>query len=128
MGLIESMVRWALPAPAAHVLDVAEEMPAAVAAFTGAWNRGAGPIVALREFAAHTDNALDDEAVEQLEAWLRWAIARLDQACAGGAWLSEREASIRGGVDAIFAVAFGAAFQTAAWRDMLRAWSGPSER
>jgi len=123
VSVLDTIARLVLPVELARALDVAEEIPAAVAAARAALDAGRGPLVALREFASRTDGRLDDEAVAQIEAWLTSAIGALDAACAGGAWLSEREPQIRGGVETALATAFGAAYQAAAWRNRIREWT-----
>lgn len=120
--MIDAIARLVLPAELAHALDVAEQLPAAVSAARAALDAGRGPLVALREFAARTDGALDDQAARQLEAWLTSALGALDSTCAAGAWLSEHEPQIRAGVETALATAFGAAYSAAAWRNVLRRW------
>lgn len=122
MSLLDTLAHWMLPAPAAHVLDVAESMPAAVAAAQAVWNDGRGPLAALAAFSAATENQVDDRAVAQLADWLRSGIATLDTACAAGAWLSGQELAIRGAVDATLAMLFGVSYSLAATRDTLRHW------
>lgn len=125
MGLLESIARWTLPTPAAHLLDVAEQVPAAVTAFAAEWNAGRGPLNGLRAFAAQTGNQVDDAAVAQVDAALRQAIAALSVACEVGARVSEWEPAVRAGVDATLQAVFGAAFWCAATRDTLRRWEQP---
>lgn len=122
MSILDALAHWMLPAPAAHVLDVAESMPVAVAAAQAAWDDGRGPLAALAAFSAATDTALDDEAAEQLAAWLRATLAGLDAACAAAVWISEHETGVRTAVDAAFGALFSAAYWGIATRQTLRSW------
>lgn len=122
MSALDAIARLVLPAELAHALSLAEQLPQAVSAARAALDAGRGPLVALREFAARTDGRLDDQAARQLEVWLTSAIGALDAACAAGVWLSAHEPQIRGGVETALATAFGAAYQAAAARDVLRRW------
>lgn len=108
-----------------HVVNIAQEDLAAVAAARAAFDHGDGPIAALDAFAAATTNSLDDAVVQRLREGLRQALTALHEVSGAVAGTLAHEAQVKDAVTSVMRFVADVGYRAGALRAQLTTWLEP---
>ena len=102
---------------------VGQEVEGAWKAAAARLESGAGPLAALRAFAAATGTSLDDATVAVLEDGLRRGLVALGVGIDAAAFVSQYADQIRAGADAVLDAVVEVGYAAGRVRHIVRAWS-----